>query len=109
MKRRYYIIILLLSLVAAKIRAAVGHPFFVNFTTADYGAHNRNFDILSDDHGRVFVANFEGLLCYDQTKWTVIHAPAFSASHASTKTITDEYGWEAIMSSAISPQQTMAS
>ena len=75
MKRRYYIIILLLSLVAAKIRAAVGHPFFVNFTTADYGAHNRNFDILSDDHGRVYVANFEGLLCYDQTKWTVIHAP----------------------------------
>ena len=60
MKRRYYIIIFLLSLVAAKIRAAVGHPFFVNFTTADYGAHNRNFDILSDDYGRVYVANFEG-------------------------------------------------
>ena len=62
MKRRYYIIILLLSLVAAEIRAAVGHPFFVNFTTADYGAHNRNFDILSDDNGRVYVANFEALL-----------------------------------------------
>ena len=52
-----------------------GIPFITNFSTREYNAHNRNFDIVSDDYGRVIVANFEGLLYYDQTEWNVIHTP----------------------------------
>ena len=75
MKRRYCCLIALLLITATELIAAVGHPFFVNFSPATYGAHNRNFDILSDRQGRVYVANFEGLLCYDQSEWHVVHAP----------------------------------
>ncbi|MDD6804593.1 MAG: ATP-binding protein [Prevotellaceae bacterium] len=75
MKRHFCILLLLLSVIASPVKAAVGHPFFVNFLPEEYAAHNRNFDVLSDDKGRVFVANFEGLLCYDQSQWKVIHAP----------------------------------
>ena len=75
MKRRYCCLIALLLITATELIAAVGHPFFVNFSPATYGAHNRNFDILSDRQGRVYVANFEGLICYDQSEWHVVHAP----------------------------------
>lgn len=58
--------------------AQKGIPFFVNFGTEQYGAHNRNFSILCDGYGRVYVANFEGLLYYDQATWHVIHTPGIS-------------------------------
>lgn len=58
--------------------AQKGIPFFMNFDSDDYGAHNRNFSILCDNYGRVYVANFEGLLYYDQAKWNKIHTPGIS-------------------------------
>lgn len=75
MKRLLSILILLLYLAVTDARANVGHPFFVNFRPAAYNAHNRNFDVICDDKGRVYVANFEGLLYYDHAEWHVIHAP----------------------------------
>ena len=35
-----------------------GVPFFRNFSSKEYLAHNRNYDITCDDYGTVFVANF---------------------------------------------------
>lgn len=58
-----------------QIGAKGGIPFFVNYSPAVYHAHNRNFDVVCDDNGRVYVANFEGVLYYDQTEWHTIHAP----------------------------------
>lgn len=55
-----------------------GIPFFVNFSSEQYGAHNRNFNIICDHYGRVYVANFEGLLYYDLSEWKVIHTPDIS-------------------------------
>ncbi|MBQ0073720.1 MAG: HAMP domain-containing histidine kinase [Prevotella sp.] len=55
-----------------------GVPFFRNFTPQNYNAHNRNYDIGCDDHGTVFVANFEGLLYYDGSTWRKIHTPGIS-------------------------------
>ncbi|MGM9689170.1 MAG: ATP-binding protein [Alloprevotella sp.] len=52
-----------------------GIPFFVNYAPSAYGAHNRNFDVITDEAGRVYVANFEGLLYYDQTQWHTVHTP----------------------------------
>lgn len=55
-----------------------GVPFFRNFSSKEYLAHNRNFDIACDDYGTVFVANFEGLLYYDGATWRKIHTPGIS-------------------------------
>ena len=58
--------------------AVDGNPFVVNFTSDDYNGHNRNFDIIADDHGNVYIANFEGLLCYDGTTFQMLHTPGIS-------------------------------
>ena len=55
-----------------------GIPFFRNFSSKEYMAHNRNYDIACDEYGTVFVANFEGLLYYDGATWRKIHTPGIS-------------------------------
>lgn len=55
-----------------------GVPFFRNYPSKEYMAHNRNYDIACDDYGTVFVANFEGLLYYDGATWRKIHTPGIS-------------------------------
>ena len=57
---------------------AQGIPFFQNFPSTEYKAHNQNFDIVTDDDGIVYVANFEGLLYYDQATWRIIHTPGIT-------------------------------
>lgn len=53
-------------------------PFFRNYPANEYKAHNRNFDVVCDNYGTVFVANFEGLLYYDGASWRKIHTPGIS-------------------------------
>ena len=55
--------------------ASQGLPLIRNYTAAEYGGHNRNYDIEIGEDGTVFVANFEGLLYYDRAQWRMIHAP----------------------------------
>lgn len=71
-KRLLLLIALHLSLITC---FAQGLPFLRNFSANEYQAHNRNFDITTDDKGFVYVANFEGLLYYDQAEWRIIHTP----------------------------------
>jgi len=59
----------------ATVTWAQGIPFLRNFSTSEYHAHNRNFDITTDNRGYVYVANFEGLLYYDNAEWRIIHTP----------------------------------
>ena len=54
---------------------AQGIPFIRNLTAEEYHGHNRNFDILALDDGTVFVANFEGLLYFDNAEWQMLHTP----------------------------------
>jgi len=54
---------------------AQGIPFIHNFSATDYHAHNQNFDIITGADGTVYVANFEGLLYYDNAQWRIIHTP----------------------------------
>lgn len=75
MKRWIFCLLIVLMSTAERAVAAVGHPFFVNYKPAAYGGHNRNFDVICDGKGRVYVANFEGVMCYDQSKWHMVHAP----------------------------------
>ena len=54
---------------------AQGMPYILNFNADDYNAHNRNFDIDMGQDGTIYVANFEGLLYYDNAEWRIIHTP----------------------------------
>ncbi|MCQ2073855.1 MAG: ATP-binding protein [Bacteroidaceae bacterium] len=77
--RRLLTFILCLSLVTSHLVARnVGKPFFRNYSALEYKGHNRNFTILSDGSGRVFVANFEGLVTYDGAVWSMTHTPGIS-------------------------------
>ena len=57
---------------------AQGLPLIRNYTAAEYGGHNRCYDIEIGEDGTVFVANFEGLLYYDRAQWRIIHSPDIS-------------------------------
>ena len=52
-----------------------GIPFIRNYSATEYGGHNQNFDIMTGKDGTVYVANFEGLLYYDNAEWHMLHAP----------------------------------
>ena len=56
----------------------MGVPFFRNYSASQYNAHNRNFDVLCDEEGHIFFANFEGLLIYDNVEWRIVHTPDIS-------------------------------
>ena len=72
---RFIIFLVILSLHVTSMEAA---PFVRTFTTKEYNAHNRCFDVLCDDYGTVFVANFEGLLYYDGSAWRKLHTPGIN-------------------------------
>ncbi len=55
-----------------------GKPFIRNISALEYQGHNRNFDIECDTTGRIFAANFEGLIEWDGVEWKTIHTPGIS-------------------------------
>lgn len=57
---------------------AQGLPLIRNYTVAEYGGHNRCYDIEIGKDGTVYVANFEGLLYYDRAQWRMLHTPDIS-------------------------------
>jgi signal transduction histidine kinase/ligand-binding sensor domain-containing protein len=76
MRRLFFAIFL--SLFALTDVTAQGIPFFQNFNMKQYGGHKYNFDITVDKEGVVFVANFEGLLYYDNAVWRIVHTKGIS-------------------------------
>lgn len=73
-------ILAFMALALVSLQAgAQGLPFVRNFSADDYEAHNRNFDILAEKgEGVVYVANFEGLLIYDNATWDIKHTPGIT-------------------------------
>jgi signal transduction histidine kinase/ligand-binding sensor domain-containing protein len=57
---------------------AQGIPFFRNYLAAEYNGPNQNFDIITGADGTIYVANFEGLLYYDNAEWRMIHTPGIT-------------------------------
>jgi signal transduction histidine kinase len=73
MKIKTLILFIVLCVCAGAM--AQGLPLIRNFTAAEYGGYNRNFDIEIGNDGTVYVANFGGLLYYDRAQWRMIHTP----------------------------------
>jgi len=76
--KRVLTIISLLLLSFSFCQAQTGKPFFRNIKAMEYGGHNRNFDVSCNDNGQVYVANFEGLLKWNGSDWSIIHTPGIS-------------------------------
>ena len=91
MKRLSLLLTALFSLFTLHFSTAFaqGVPFIRNYTTADYHAHNRNFDVEIGNDGTVFVANFEGLMYYDNAEWRLLHTPGITRV---TVVYCDHYG-----------------
>lgn len=69
-------LLLLLSLNISLITSfAQGIPFLRNYLANEYRANDINFDIRTGKAGNVYIANFEGLLYYDNEDWHMIHTP----------------------------------
>lgn len=79
MKFIHYILFIIACVAGTTAVSAQGLPFFRNYLPEEYNAHNRNFDILAEpEEGVVYVANFEGLLIYDQATWDIKHTPGIT-------------------------------
>ena len=73
MKRSEILFFVLCMLSVGCLAASYsGMPFIRNFLASEYHAHNRNSDIENGKDGMLFVANFEGLLYYDQASWNIV-------------------------------------
>ena len=59
-------------------QSEVGIPIIRNYTSDDYSAHTQNFDIIEDQQGRVFIANFGGVLMFTGQDWELITTPDIS-------------------------------
>ena len=68
----YLLILLPLSSLAQ------GVPYLRNFPATEYKAHNMNSDVIAANDGTVYVANFEGLLYYDNADWRIIYTPGIT-------------------------------
>lgn len=69
---------ILYLLFPAMLGAHEGVPFFRNYSSAEYGGHNRNFDVVSGKDGITYFANFEGVLSFDNTTWRILYTPGYS-------------------------------
>ena len=72
------IVICCIAALCCCMTYAQGIPFLHNFRSNDYHAHNRNFDVVTDQNGTVYFANFEGLLYYNNVEWRILHNPGIT-------------------------------
>lgn len=70
------VLIMTVMMVWSMVMTAI--PFIRNYPATVYHAHKQNFDIITGEDGTVYVANFEGLLYYNNASWHIIHTPGVS-------------------------------
>ncbi len=68
----FFLVILSLQLKSQNFTRNHGNPFVVNYTANRYNAHEQNFDGVQALDGRMYFANFSGILEFNGTKWTKI-------------------------------------
>ncbi len=71
-KLQIFLIFLVLNLAAQNFTRENASPFVLNFTTKQYQSHEQNYDVLQAKNGKMYFANFAGILEFDGTKWTKI-------------------------------------
>lgn len=71
--KRILTILIAAWLIALTNCRAQGIPFLKTYSAEEYQGHDFNFDINVAKDGTVYMANFEGLLYYDNATWRMIH------------------------------------
>lgn len=56
----------------------MGIPYIKNYSPAEYNAHVQNFDIVQNQEGIMYFANFSGVLEFDGQSWRVIQTANIS-------------------------------
>ena len=69
------LLLYLLGCLYACASMAQGIPFLRNYMADEYHAHDINFDVNVGKNGLVYVANFEGVLYYDNETWHTLYTP----------------------------------
>jgi signal transduction histidine kinase/ligand-binding sensor domain-containing protein len=57
---------------AQAAQADIGLPFIKYYSSKEYRAHGQNFDIVQDNRGILYFANFSGALEFDGASWRTI-------------------------------------
>lgn len=69
------LVLLFAALCRVALAATAGTPLFQGFDPEAYGADGLNTDIAVHADGRVFVANYDGLLHFNGAEWQVLALP----------------------------------
>ena len=56
----------------------IGFPYIKNYYPAEYKAHVQNFDVVQDNRGVMYFANFRGILEFDGQTWRTIQTSKIS-------------------------------
>lgn len=73
------------SSIFAQINSDAGRPFVENITPHQTGFRNKNFTIVQDSRGFIYVGNTNGILEYDGQKWTKIDVAGNPMLHSSQR------------------------
>ncbi len=67
--------ILILLLLGSNLYAQKGLPALVNISSKEYNADPKNYDLIQDNRGIIFIANQNGILSFDGTYWNLTELP----------------------------------
>jgi ligand-binding sensor domain-containing protein/DNA-binding CsgD family transcriptional regulator len=69
------LLLLLILPVQVFCQNTIGLPDVINYSKQSYGGGLQNWDIKQDNNGTIYIANNEGLLCFDGRNWNVYPLP----------------------------------
>ncbi len=72
--KKIFLLALFFSALSLGAQEELFHPKVQNYTYRDYLAGTSNWWVIEDDRGIIYIANREGILEYDGTKWTLIQS-----------------------------------
>ena len=75
-KKLFVIAFLLLPFASVFAQnAGYGIPQIRNFGTADYRQESQNFSVVQDKNSLMYFGNTNGIMEYDNEKWTIVKVP----------------------------------
>lgn len=56
----------------------MGHLPVMNYGRPDYDFGTQNWDIAQDELGKIYIANYNGMMCFDGLRWQKYYLPNYS-------------------------------
>lgn len=71
----YLLVAVFICLFFNKLYTQKGLPSLVNYSDKEYNASPKNYDLVQDHRGIIYIANQEGILSFDGTYWNLTSLP----------------------------------